>query len=315
MRKLLLVALAFSMSAGGFVLADDSKDKEVDDALAAFRKAYASKEESERVSAIQTLGAVQSKKVIDLLAHGLKDTAPAVKREAAKAIGGIWAKEAAPTLVKALNLDDTQKDVQVAIIHALGDTQSDAAVPALVSVLQPKRRGQATDDPYTGPALDALRKIGSALATDDLITFLTQESAGQGRGGGRRGGGNNNSSGKNDDYTRQAEAALKNITGQSYSAAADWRKWWNDNKDTLKKIQVYRCTGTGKPFDHVNSSTKCPNDGDQHPSCGYFLKTRFEAGGLGSGEDTKSSSSDEKKPRGNRNNNKNNNNNNGGNNN
>jgi HEAT repeat protein len=197
MRKLALLTatpIAAILLAGN-IWAAAPTDKEVDEALTAFHKSYSSKEESDRLQAVETLGTIQSKRVVDALASPLQqDKIPAVRRAAAKALGGQWSLSAVPVLAKGLNTaDPNAKDVNTAIITALGETNSDAAVPILVSLLQVKRqarsRGGDTPPPadpaeppaYTQPALDALAKIASPKAMEDVMQFLGQQGAGSGR--------------------------------------------------------------------------------------------------------------------------------------
>lgn len=300
MRRSMVALLALSL-VSGMALAENT-DKEAEEAVANFKKAYASKDESARVAAVEGLASTQNHRVVDALAAALKDKEPSVRRAAAKVIGGQWDKSAAATLLRAINPDDPAKDVQVAIINALGETENEQAVPVLISLLTPKRKGQQ-EDTFTGPAINALKRIGSFRATEDLVTFLTREQAGQGRGGRRGGGGGQQNS---DPLTKEAESALQYITGQHFSSAMEWRKWWNENKDTLKTVPVYRCRGTGQKFDKTTPTTKCPYDGDQHSSCGYLLKTRFQGGAVGSPDSGSSSSNEPKHKKGNKGGNNNN---------
>jgi hypothetical protein len=302
MKKLVpLVAVSLALGFAGLASAND--DKAVDDAIRTFKKDYAaaSKDDSGRQSAIEALASTQSKKVVEALASPLaKDSSMAVRRAAAKAIGQQWSPNAVTTLVKAFNPDDpAQKDLSNAIILALGDTDSDAAVPVLTSLLTPVRKMRSNTpapaaDPdaapvLTAPALAALKKIASPKAMDDMIAFLARESAGN-RSGGKRGGGGGQSS---DPLTKEAEGVLEAITGQ-HMKATDWRQWWADNQATIKQFSVYRCESTGKSWDKVTPTTKCPQDGEDHPHCGYALKTRLEGGGI-SGTTKPASSTNHKK--------------------
>ena len=283
-----LLAVSMLVVLGLGVAYAENTDKEADEAIAAFRKAFSSKEESDRITAVDTLGAIQHKRVVDALAGPLaKDASNAVRRAAAKVIGNQWSANAVTALAAALDPDDAAKDVTTAIIQALGRTESDKAVPVLLGLLTVKRRAPKGQTPapeqegasvFTGPALDALKRIGSATAAEELVNFLGREAAAQG-GGGRRGKGGGGGGGF-DPLAKNAEAALAAITGQKLQGAGEWRKWWAENKESLKTIPVHRCPGTGRTFDKLSSATKCPFDGDQKASCGYLLKTRFENGGL-----------------------------------
>lgn len=283
------VALMATIALQGVVSAAAPTDKEVDEALTTFHKAYTSKDESDRLQAIETVGSVQSKRVVDALASALlKDSIPAVKRAAAKALGGQWALTAVPALAKALNTaDERANDVNSAIIAALGETNSDAAVPVLTSLLlvhrTPRTRGNAppptpaADAPPDGsiydlPALKALGKIASPAALNDVMDFLGKQGAGSKS---KRGGGGNTT----DPIAGEAERVLEAITGTKQSGILNWRKWWTDNQPKIKVIQVERCEQSGETWEKSPTVTKCATCGDKGGHCSVFLKTKLEGGG------------------------------------
>jgi HEAT repeat protein len=258
------------------VLANQTSAKEAaDDPVSVFKKAYDTKDEAARIAAIGALASIQSKVVVEALYAPLtKDPSIAVRKAAAKAIGAQWSPTAPLALTKALKPDDAeQKDVTIAIIAALGATESDAAVPALVGLLKTRPHAysgtNAADAPlsFTAQAIAALKAIGSVKGTDELIDFLAPESASstapyRGRKPGP------------DPLMKQVFSALQTITGENFNKVRDWQSWWEDNKTTVKTFAVFRCETTGKTFDKITASTKCPQDGDEHPHCGIFLKTR-----------------------------------------
>jgi hypothetical protein len=316
MRKLGLFAATpiVAILAGAVWAQPAATDKEVDDALNAFHKAYASKDESARLEAVEQLGAVQHKRVVDALAGPLaKDSVPAVRRAAAKALGAQWSPTAVTALGKALNPDDTTApDVNAAIVEALGQTNADAAVPILTSLLVPKRQqgrrgGQqgggeeggagAENDPasLTLPALEALKKIASPKAMDDVLDFLGKQGTG-GRGGrGGRGGGGGGGGQQRDPLASQAELVLEAITGQHQNGILAWRKWWTDNSGHVKVFTLYRCQTTGEVWEKTTPTTKCPQDGDKNAHCSVALKTRLDGGGKAPAEHEKKSHDKPKK--------------------
>src|SRR5262249_31522650 len=100
--KLTIAAFLLVLSATAPAFAQPS-DKEVGDAVATFKKSYAAKEDSARLTAIEAVASVQHKHVVDALAVPLaKDASSSVRRAAAKAIGNQWASNAPTVLMKAL---------------------------------------------------------------------------------------------------------------------------------------------------------------------------------------------------------------------
>lgn len=270
-------ALAVAVLLAAAAIARAGAEAEVDQAVAAFKKAYASKDESARLEAVSELSKHQGKKVVDALEGALmRDPMPSVRREAAKAIGGEWNAAAPAALMKAL---DGPPEVAAAVVEALGRTESETAVPALVSLLKPRsggKKGAADPADVTGPAIAALKKIGSPRAVDDLIGFV--EKAGHSGGGrGKKGGGN-----QSDPNGDAAKQALQSITGQNWSTGAEWRKWWNESGGALKTVKIYRCEGTGQTFEKDPTKKVCPIDGEQNPKCGFYLVSRIPGFSAGS---------------------------------
>ena len=277
MRLASLVVPAALVVAAGLAIASPS-DEEITTAIAACKKAYASKDASERTTAVQQLGAVRHKRVVDELAGPLgRDASPLVRAAAARALGGQWAPSAASVLLKALAPEDSPREVTAAVIAALGENGNEVAVPALTPLLtlQGKKPASADAPPsWSHPAIEALKKIGSPKAIDDLLALVT------------KGGGSSRKKGGGDPIAREAEAALTTITGQHVSGATEWRKWWGENKDSAKEIAVYRSEITGETLE------KGPGSKVELPKGAYLLRTHLEGGGPATG-----SASGDKKPR------------------
>ncbi|MBI3723899.1 HEAT repeat domain-containing protein [bacterium] len=170
-----------------------ASDAEVTAALSAFRADYASKEDSVREKAVKTLGNTKHKRIVEALAAPLtKDSSQLVRRAAAAEIGAQWTPNAVKVLASALQPDDVSlKDVNAAIIKALGATSSDEAVPVLVGLLAKKPPGRSKSPPvandgeppiFTTTALKALTQIASPRAMDDALLFLVSMGKRGGKG-------------------------------------------------------------------------------------------------------------------------------------
>jgi hypothetical protein len=259
---LVAIALAPLASAG------EATDGEALAAITGWKKESTASDEKARIAAVDSLARVQHPRVCDALATPLaKDPSNTVRKAAAKALGRQWSRHAVEVLAKPLASADEDLEVKTAILTALGETRLDEAVEPLAGELATRPHAfrsarVASDDPsrLTGPAIAALVRCGSARAIGPLVDFVEAESS-----SGRTGA---------DPLLLAAEGALKALTGQRPGGGpAGWRAWWNDNKDSLKTVAVYRCEATGELFDKAEGM-KCPFDGDKNPRCGVLVHHR-----------------------------------------
>jgi hypothetical protein len=265
LRRSLLVVLAL----GALAFANDNP-------IAAFHKKYESGDADARLAAVNELGKIQSANVVAALANAVqRDSSPAVRRAAAKALGAQWASaQAAQVLAKALHAEGDPADVQLAIVEALGETGCDLAVPPLLRLLKVRPRvyaggmHQAKEiSDATVPVLEALRRCQSAEATGDLVDYLSAEEPGaqpRGRRAVRA---------LTDPNLLHAFKTLNALTGESHKTPEEWQDWWAQNKGSLKTVAVYRCERTGEIFDKPSGKLLCPKCGVKE--CCEPLRTRY----------------------------------------
>jgi hypothetical protein len=265
------LALALVLSLGALALASESPAN-------AFHKAYDGKDEAARTAAVNELAKIESRVVVALLAYpASQDPSANVRKAAIKALGAQWSSgPAAVALGKALHVDDDPAEVTLAIVHALGSTGADAAVAPLVKLLKTRPRiyrqgGQNAKDivDATGPVIDALAKDASALATADLIDFLSAEEPGAQLRGKR------NKAVNSDPLLRKAMAALTALTGETYKSPEDWQDWWTNTGVHAKGVVVCRCEITGKLYDKPTGKQVCPGCGGAVDKCSELLRTRY----------------------------------------
>ncbi|HZV00859.1 MAG TPA: HEAT repeat domain-containing protein [Planctomycetota bacterium] len=261
------VSFVFLVALTAGALADD-------DPVASFKRAYEHGDEGARLGAVQQIAAIRTRSVVSALAGPVaKDASAAVRKAAAKALGAQYASAlAAKELAAALHEGDPQ-DVQIAIVHALGETESDVAVPALLAALKTKihgaRAGQNTVA-ESSAILDALKRTGSCTSVGELVQFLTDEEPGAGVKA------RHNLAAAGDPLLKKADAALSALTGEHHPSPEKWGDWWQDHKESLKTVVVLRCEVTGKTYDRLPPSKPCPHCGALQSSCSFVLRTRFE---------------------------------------
>jgi len=98
------------------------------------RQAYASPDETMRVSAVFAMGSSADEQWIDTIISELEAQSPAMRYEAARAAGELEARNAVPTLARLL--DDPDIEVQTMAVWALGQIGGDRARKLLVQVTQ-----------------------------------------------------------------------------------------------------------------------------------------------------------------------------------
>ena len=250
-----------------------------DNPVATFKKAYDGKDEASRLAAVAEIAKIESRVVVSALAPvAAHDPSANVRRAAAKALGAQWASTmAAQALGKAIHADEDPSEVTLTIVAALGETQSDAAVGPLLKLLQVRPRvygggGQNAKDivASTAPVLNALKKIGSAQTTGDLVGYLQAEEPGAGVRAKRK------AAMAGDPLLKLAVGTLAALTGETYQSPEDWASWWAEYKGSLVTVPVLRCEVTGKIYDKPTGKFVCPECGTDCKACSSPLKTRYE---------------------------------------
>lgn len=211
---------------------DDAKkahDQEVQTALEAFQKAFRGTD-GERAGAVKALGKVRDGRVIAALSTALADPAPAVRVEAAKALGG-YAKDPAASraVTSALPASKKQPTVRIAYFDALGDIR-DWGVSATVI-----EHFDDLDVSVSRAAMRAAGNIRNPAFVKELIDFLDD-----------RVGGSASAKAATFEEARlrrtqlqlAAHGALHAITGEKFREVKEWKDWWkSDGAKLTAKLQ------------------------------------------------------------------------------
>lgn len=259
-----LLALSLSAAAKAWAESDDEAKAKIDE----FNKAYAAKEESARVAAVEALAPVQNASVSKVLAGLLtKDTAD-VRFAAAHALGRVGDDAAITGLSGALEANKKLPEVQKAILTALGATDSEKALPAIHKMFDHYKDGVAK------AAVEAAGTIASPASVDALMEVFKKSELEKGKAS--QGTGSDPVDKDIDELFDPSKKALGDITGGSEVTYKAMKDWYNKEKGKLKWASVYWCPGTQKEFDVAPGAQKlCPNDGDKVKGCGVFLKKKL----------------------------------------
>ena len=239
------VAILFLTLAAGALGAQD--DKAAEEALDAFKTAYKSTSEADRVGAVNELAKVHHAKTLARLAPLLSSDGTTVRIAAAKGIAGFveMKKLAASALSSAMSANAKETTVHSALYEALGKLEEISALPVVHRGFEEKEAAVAR------AAIGAGGRIGSSASIDPLIALLTKLEKLQKAAG--AGGvefttptpdGSSVTVRSDDSPAKRAQElipainkALNEITHEANGSSETWSAWWAKNKATFKPFK------------------------------------------------------------------------------
>jgi HEAT repeat protein len=213
-----------------------------EEAIARFKKDYASSRVEERAAAVRGLGGTPGEKTLKALADLLVRDDPTVRVEAAKALGGFsdLAAKATPPLVQALGANK-EEAVLVALFDAIGALAQEPAAAAVNKGLGVRETAVAK------AAVEAAAKIRSRTSVEPLIDLLEklEKETRLGRGASNAAPGPGIPGSARTEANREAEQrgktlrpavlrALQSITKEKWTKADEWQDWWKKTKATFQ---------------------------------------------------------------------------------
>ncbi len=213
-----------------------------DEAIAQFKKEYASPRVEDRAAAVKTLGSTQGEKTLKVLAELLGRDEAAVRIEAADALGAFegYAAKASAYLLAALgaNRDET---VHVAVLGAVGRLKGESSAAVVNKWIDVK------DCRVAKAAVEATGLLRSATSIEPLIELLqkleklgklSKSSANQAGGPSIPGSARNDSNREARERVKALQPAtlqaLQTITKEGWKVPKDWDEWWKKNRATFK---------------------------------------------------------------------------------
>jgi hypothetical protein len=250
MILLLMAALALS-PVEGLALGQDPvpTEKEGEAAAHKLREEAAKSSIEGKIAALQEALKTEHEKVIKVVGEMLLTEADSVRIAAANALGSVDHPASAEVLKNAVLPNIRREDVMIAIFKAIGELGWQSAVPTLNELLP--KVAEADIRSVLPHACSALGQLGSTTSVDPLIDLLEKL-----ENGGRR-----NPWPNEGPLRRNAEEALREITGMAFNKAAEWAPWWRANQDSLraKLLRVYWSRKTQDRVD-VGPAEKTPAD-------------------------------------------------------
>jgi hypothetical protein len=236
--------LTIGFMAAGLVSAWAGDDKEVDEAIARFKKGMANPSAPARANAVTDLAGTKAEQTAKMLGGLLVSDAEPVRKAAAAGLSGFtdFKKIAIPMLLNGLNVNYHQKESKVveAICQALGKLDDDTTLPILHRYFEDK------DAVVACAALLGAAEIRHVSSIDLIIDLMRKydkiiENSKGGGGGGYGGVNVPGGGGGGDPKTTLAKAvmpacikAMQHISGDKWTTVKEWEIWWSKRKATFK---------------------------------------------------------------------------------
>ncbi len=224
-------------------------DKEGEAAAHKLREEAAKSSIEGKITALREALKVEHQSVIKVVGEMLITEADSVRIAGANALAAVDHPASADVLVNALLVNLRREEVAAAIFKAIGELGWQTAAPKINDLLS--KVGEPEIRAILPQACKALGELASTTSVDPLIDLLEKL-----ENGARR-----NPWPNEGPMRRNAEEALREITGMQFKNVAEWAPWWRANKESLqaKMMRVYWVRKTQDRVD-VAPGDKTPAD-------------------------------------------------------
>lgn len=202
-----------------------------------------------KIAAIQEAAKTEHEKVLKAIGDLLLSEADPVRIAAAAALGGADHPASADALAAAVLPNLRREEVLPAILKAIAELGWQTPAGRLNDMVG--KVGDADVRAALPAVIDTLGKLGSPSSIDPLMDLLVKL-----ENGGRR-----NPWPNEGPLRREAESALRTITGMDFRRVVDWQPWWSANQEILRQ-KMTRTFWVRKTQDRVDiaPTEKAPAD-------------------------------------------------------
>ena len=192
-----------------------------------------------KIAAIQEAARTEHEKVLKAIGEMMVTEADPVRIAAAAALGGADHPASADALVAAVLPNLRREEVLPAILKAIGELGWQSAAVRLNDLLT--KVGDENVRAVLPAVADTLGKLGAPSSIDPLIDLLLK----------LENGGRKNPWPNEGQLRREAESALRTITGMDIRRAVEWQPWWTSNQEILRQ-KMMRTYWVKKTQDRVD---------------------------------------------------------------
>jgi len=212
-------------------------EKEADEAIERFKKAYRDPNPTARAAAVAELSKTPHDKTLRKVAEFLQQDVPQVRIAAAKGMGEFkdYKKMATPVLVASLG-GPNQKEyaVQAAIFEGLGKLRDETALPAVHNNFRAEHITVAKAAVASAGAIRHRDSMDALIALiEDIEKWLKREQNGpykDDKGVGDKAA----AKARITDIQDEVVKAFQSITKEKWTTSQEWKIWWGKRKATFK---------------------------------------------------------------------------------
>jgi len=176
-----------------------------------------------KIAAIQEAAKTEHEKVLKAIGEMMLSEADPVRIAAAAALGAADHPASADALAAAVLPNLRREEVLPAILKAIAELGWQTPVGKLNDLLA--KVAESEIRAVLPNMIDTLGKLGSASSVDPLIDLLLKL-----ENGGRR-----NPWPNEGPMRREAEQAIRAITGMDFRRVTEWQPWWSTNQEALRQ--------------------------------------------------------------------------------
>ncbi|MHC5038769.1 MAG: HEAT repeat domain-containing protein [Planctomycetota bacterium] len=193
--------------------------RKVREAVQAFEAGWSKRSEAEKIASMDTLADIDHDLAVAAIAgRGLPDPSEMVRMAAAKSLGILGKRKAAPALMAALKANEKKIGVYLQVIWALGECNDPRAVPSLSKNWWTQRVKEYAVVCAVAK-VHALGNIRHATSVDALIEALQKAGEEEGIW----------------EIKKAIPESLKKLTGKDFLLdVSAWKKWWKTHRGTFK---------------------------------------------------------------------------------
>jgi len=231
-------------------------EREIDKALAEFRKTYSGKD-FERADAMKKLSGMKHEKVVQEVAKFATTDTDIVREVAIGVLAELNHPKSAEALAAAFKVNLTNKKILEALLKAMEKMQWDVLILGSTALVDDFVKDATTEkSTMIWTLMQTMKKVRAIVALEPMIKLLkkTEEMA------------KANPAEGNVKFKEENILVLKGLSGQNFTTHKDWESWYKQASAQLQQnaIIVHWCEKSWAHWEKLaTEKRKCPHHQDE----------------------------------------------------